>query len=135
VRHPVIKTVCELLGIGLMIAGAYAVAQETDNITRLHGDAEAGRRFYQQFGCYACHGHTGETGSGTRLNPPRHDQATFIAYVRNPSGSMVGTGPSATMPAYGGAVVTDQTLADIHAWLSSIPAGSPPLESIPLLNR
>lgn len=96
------------------------------------GDPDRGQMLYQTYSCYACHGHTGETGTGTRLNPPRFDQATFMTYVRNPSGRIIRRGAGGWMPPYKG--VSDQNLADIYAWLSSLPSYSPPLEGIPLLN-
>jgi len=116
-----------------LLPGTPVLAQSSVATALLKGNAENGKILYQQFSCYACHGHTGETGSGTRLNPPRFDQAGFIAYIRSPSGRMIGTGPSAMMPAYASEVVTDKKLADIYSYIASIPSGSPPLESIPLL--
>jgi mono/diheme cytochrome c family protein len=102
--------------------------------SELDGDAKRGKELFKAYQCYACHGYTGETGTGTRLNPPRFDQAGFITYVRNPSGRPVSFGPGGLMPAYASSEVTDQNLTDIYSFLKSIPSGSPPLESIPLLN-
>ena len=92
-----------------------------------------GEKQYLALQCWACHGYTGETGSGPRLNPPRFNQAAFIAYVRRPSGIKISPGPGGFMPPYAGPEVTDQDLADIHAWLVSLPSTSPPVVSIPLL--
>jgi mono/diheme cytochrome c family protein len=103
--------------------------------SELNGDAQRGKELFKAYQCYACHGYTGETGSGTRLNPPRFDQAGFITYVRNPSGRPVSFGPGGLMPAYASSEVTDQNLSDIYSFLKSIPSGSPPLEDIPLLNN
>lgn len=98
----------------------------------IQGNAQAGQAQYMSYGCYACHGHTGETGDGARLNPPRFEQAAFIAYVRNPP--PVSASPF-RMPAYGGETVTDQVLADIYAYLASLESATPPLEDISLLNE
>jgi mono/diheme cytochrome c family protein len=111
-----------------LVAG---VAQSQSSVAPLRGDAERGKADYESFGCYSCHGHTGETGAGARLNPPRLERAAFIAYVRNPP--PISGGPF-RMPAYGGEAVTDQVLADIFAYLQSLDSGTPPLEDIALLN-
>ena len=68
-----------------------------------------------------------ETGRGPRLNPPRLTQERFIAYLRNPPNPR-------QMPPYQQADVSDQTLADIYAFIRSLPSGSPDAETIPLLN-
>ena len=110
--------------------GSATALSQTD-LSALTGDAEKGRAQYHSFGCYACHGFTGETGqTGVQLNPPRLPQVAFITYVRNPP--LVSTG-NFRMPAYGGDIVTDQSLADIYAFLESLPSGTPPLDDIELL--
>lgn len=101
----------------------------------LKGDLENGKERFLALQCWACHGYTGETGPGPVLNPPRFNQAAFIAYVRRPSGMQLSPGPQGTMPPYAGPDVTDQDLADIHAWLVSLPSTSPAAETIPLLKR
>ncbi len=101
----------------------------------LQGGVENGERQYMELKCWACHGYTGETGDGTRLNPPRMNQTAFIAYVRRPSGAKLGPGPGNSMPPYAGTRVSDQDLADIHAWLEALPSTSPSPEDIPLLKR
>jgi len=49
-------------------------------------------------------------------------QVVFTAYVRNP----------ARMPAYSTKVLTDTQLADLYAYIKSLP-DSPPAKNIPLL--
>ena len=123
-----------LCGLLLFFSCSALKAETVEDTPIIATDPNHGRLLYERYGCYACHGYTGETGSGARLNPPRFDQAAFIAYVRNPSGRMLGTGPSAGMPAYATGL-SDQDLADILAWLQMLPSFSPPLEEIPLLQR
>ena len=72
------------------------------------------------------HGYTGETGLGPRLNPPRLAQAGFIEYLRNPRNPR-------RMPPYQQDDASDQKLADIYAYLDSLPSASPDADSIPLL--
>lgn len=119
---------CLLAGISLVLPILSGPVRSAEP----QGDPDRGRTLYQAYSCYACHGHTGETGTGTRLNPPRFDQATFIAYVRNPSGRIIRRGAGGWMPPYKSGV-SDQDLVDIYTWLLSMPTHSPPLEEIPLL--
>lgn len=113
------------VALSSMGAAGLAFSQE------LVGNAERGSELFLSYKCYACHGYTGETGStGVRLNPPRFERAAFMVYVRNPSGRRT---PGGTMPAFASDAVTDQVLADIYAYLVSLPSTSPPFEEIQLL--
>ena len=116
----------------ILLAGLLALASASrlpaQDVT---GDAARGREAFLSYKCYACHGYTGETGStGVRLNPPRFPLQAFMVYVRNPSGRRTGGG---IMPAFASDAVTDQVLADIYAYISSLPSNTPPLEEIALL--
>ena len=90
------------------------------------GDAQNGKKLFTQHGCYQCHGYLGQGGNaGAKLAPRPLPLAGLIAYVRKPSG---------VMPPVTAKVVSDQDLADIHAFLSSIPPAPDP-KSIPMLNQ
>jgi ubiquinol-cytochrome c reductase cytochrome c subunit len=87
-------------------------------------DADKCKKLYAAVGCYECHGRVGQGGSaGPRLAPRPVPLQALVAYVRHPSGAM---------PPYTSKLVTDAQLADIHAFLTSIP---PPAKDIPLLNQ
>jgi cytochrome c553 len=103
-------------------AGAASAWAQED----LHGDAENGKILFRQYTCFGCHGYSGETGFAPRLNPPRMRQRAFISYLRNP------TRPE-RMPPYQQSEVSAQKLADIYAFLISLPSESPEVEGIPLL--
>src|SRR5262245_5436390 len=92
------------------------------------GDAAKGKVTYMKAGCFTCHGTVGQGGAGARLTPPALNSAGFTNYVRK-GGQRGGGG----MPAFPTKVVSDTDLADIRAYLASIPA-PPPVKSIPLLN-
>ena len=113
------------------VAALLHITELRSQSAALEGDPDRGKSLYMTYGCYACHGHTGETGDGARLNPPRFELPAFIAYIRNPP--PVSAGPF-RMPAYGGESVTDQVLADIYAYIESLDSGTLPLEDIELLN-
>ena len=90
------------------------------------GNADNGKKLFSKFGCYECHGYQGQGGgAGAKLAPQPLTTARLIAYVRHPSGSM---------PPYTVKVASDAELADIRAYLASVPA-PPPVKSIPLLNQ
>jgi ubiquinol-cytochrome c reductase cytochrome c subunit len=92
--------------------------------TEAQGDAARGKTLFVRYSCYACHGYEGHSGPGGRLVPVRFPLAAFQSFVRNPP----------TMPPYTGKVLTDAQLADIWAFLKSIPP-SPPASSIALLQE
>ena len=88
-------------------------------------NVENGKRLYVKDGCYECHGYAGQGGAGARIAPKVLPLAALIAYVRHPAGAM---------PPYTSKVASDADLADIRAFLASLPA-PPPLSSVPLLNQ
>ena len=86
------------------------------------GNAANGRELYLKYSCYACHGYSGQNGPGARLVPTRMGVPAFTAYVRNPR----------QMPPYTAKVVPDAELADIWAYLQTLPR-SPSAKDIPAL--
>ena len=92
------------------------------------GNAETGKKIFTKAGCYECHGREGQgaaQASGPRIGPSQRFIRPFIKYVRQPTGQM---------PPYTSAVISDQELADIYAYLQSRPMATPSKE-IPLLNQ
>jgi len=88
-------------------------------------DAAKGKRLYATYGCYECHGYQGQgsTAAGPRIAPAPVPKDAFLAYVRQPSGEM---------PPYSERVISDADLADIRAFLATIPKG-PNSDEVPLL--
>ncbi|HUQ73494.1 MAG TPA: cytochrome c [Burkholderiales bacterium] len=90
------------------------------------GNAEKGKNAYVQHGCWQCHGFVGQGGvTGPKLAPNPMPFEAMNAFVRN---------SNRAMPPYQKAVLSDGDLADIHAYLQTIPAGKD-YKSIPLLNQ
>lgn len=88
------------------------------------GRVDAGAKLYGTVGCYQCHSNEGQGGvQGPRIGPNPIPFARFSAYIRNPTGDM---------PPYTAAVLSNQDLADIYAFLAARPQ-PPALNSIPLL--
>ena len=90
------------------------------------GNAQAGKDLFLRYSCYACHGYDGHGGAGARLVPLPMTAARFTAYIRNP--------PRPQMPAYSTTLLSDAQLADVWAYIKSMPA-SPDAKDIPLLAR
>jgi ubiquinol-cytochrome c reductase cytochrome c subunit len=82
------------------------------------GNATSGRKLFVSAGCYQCHGYEaqGSTATGPRLGPRPLPFAALSRYVRKPSGQM---------PPYTTKVVSDTELADIYAFLQSLPPPPP----------
>jgi ubiquinol-cytochrome c reductase cytochrome c subunit len=79
----------------------------------LAASAEKGKSAFMKAGCWQCHGTVGQGGiTGPRLAPGPIPFETFQAFVRS---------SSRQMPPYREQVLPDADLADIHAYLESIP--------------
>jgi mono/diheme cytochrome c family protein len=88
------------------------------------GNAENGKLLYVKIGCYECHDRDAEgAGTGPRLAPNPLPYGAFSHQVRQPANSM---------PPYTSKVLSDSDLADIYAFLQTIPK-PPAVASIPLL--
>ena len=104
-------------------AAIQPAAQFTAPNSASAGDAQRGKLlFTQTYRCYACHGYTAQTGA-KRLVPMNFPQEAFIGLVQN------STLPQ--MPKF--ADVPADKLADIYAYLKSIPPDTRPLADVPLL--
>lgn len=115
------------------LADIYAFLQSANpappsNLARLTGNAQNGNRIYTSDGCYECHGRLGQGSQSTaapRIGPPVLTIDVFARYIHAPTGNM---------PPYTSKVVSDQDVADIYAFLKSVPP-PPPAKDIPLLNQ
>ena len=109
-----------VLGVTVIASGAQAPA------TAPTGNAEAGKRLYEKHTCFFCHGTAGQGGTdGARLAVVARNLQSFTRYVRQPSGRM---------PAFTDKILTDQEVADIFAYVRSLPAAKP-VKDIPLLDQ
>ena len=92
-------------------------------------DAANGKRVYLADGCFTCHGRAGQGGAMNYPAPPLAQTKLPLAVFR----IILRTGPK-DMPAYAENVLPDQDLADIHAFLLSLP-GRRSTQDMPLLNQ
>lgn len=91
------------------------------------GDVANGKRLFMTYGCYECHGTVGAGGgfAGPRIAPNPLPFLGVKTKLRTASGRM---------PVYSETVLKDAEIADIYAYLQSIPPGQSAHE-IELLNR
>jgi mono/diheme cytochrome c family protein len=98
-------------------------AQPPAGNAAIAGNATRGKDLFSDtYNCYACHGFDAQTGE-RRLVPMKYTQDGFITFVQS--------SPLPQMPAFPDA--SAQTLADIWAYLKTIPVDAPPLNDVPLL--
>ena len=109
-----------MLFVAAMAASTLAQAQAPS------GEAARGAALFTQHGCHACHGTVGHGAPyGPKLAPNPIPWEAFAHQVRQPRGSM---------PRYAPQFLGDRELADIFAYVASIPAG-PKAGAIPLLKE
>jgi mono/diheme cytochrome c family protein len=88
--------------------------------------AEKGKTAFVQHGCWQCHGTLGQGGvTGPKLAPDPIAAEAFTAFVRT---------SNRAMPPYTEAILSNDDLADIYAYLQSVPKPAD-AKSIPLLNQ
>lgn len=111
----------------LLFGFPVARAQQSSD-TPPTGNAQNGKKLFNADGCYECHGRQGQGAAQTgaaRIGPPQLSFEGFQSYVRS---------PKLNMPPYSSKAIPDQDLADIYAFLKSIPM-PPKGKDIPLLNK
>ena len=123
-----------LLAVTVLVFARRAVpAQQSSPTPRMDnassGNAQNGKKIFVSDGCYECHGREGQgsvsTGATRSIGPPQLPLEAFVRYVRQPTNQM---------PPYTSKAVPDQDLADIYAFLKTIPQ-PPKGKDIPLLNK
>jgi mono/diheme cytochrome c family protein len=106
------------------VAGGDAQAQDVPA-----GDAANGKAVFLKELCFTCHGRSGQGGAYNGPAPVLAQTPMpfegFKAQIRNPVNDM---------PAYPDAVLSDKDIADIYAFVKSLP-GSRSSKDIPILNN
>jgi mono/diheme cytochrome c family protein len=114
-----------MMGTTLCASGFAAVAWAQEAPL---GDAANGKRIYLATGCFTCHGRAGQGGAYNGPAPALARTAVpfegFKMQVRNPSNDM---------PAYSEPVLSDKDIADIYAFMQSLP-GKRDAKGIAILN-
>ena len=120
------KTFLVIAGASLSAAVFAASSAFAAQAAAPAGDVAKGKTSFERTGCWQCHGHQGQGGrEGPRIaSPVPLAWPAFSAFVRT---------TRADMPPYTENVLSNQELADIYAYMRSIPP-APDFTTIPLLN-
>ncbi|MEQ1946722.1 MAG: cytochrome c [Bryobacteraceae bacterium] len=107
-----------LFAASIVVAPSAALAQSAEPA----GNVEKGKQLYMNIGCQACHGRSGQGVGGNRKLAPKPIPLTAATnYVRNPRGQMI---------AYSAKILSDADMADIWAYMRSIPENPSPDSTI-----
>ena len=114
------------LATAVLCASALAVAPA--QVGR-QGAAANGKQIYLRDACFTCHGRSGQGGVYRGPAPILAQTALpfdgFRELLRDPPGDM---------PAYSGAVLSDKDIADIYAFVESLPGPRSPKDISSLNN-
>jgi len=109
--------------VAVMAAASFAGANSA-----AAADADNGKIAYTKNGCWQCHGYEGQgsvaTSNGRVIARTQLPLDAFKAFVRTTNGAM---------PPFGAAVLSDEDLDNIYAYLQSRPQPKA-VSDIPLLN-
>jgi mono/diheme cytochrome c family protein len=116
-----------LLKTFLFVATSLTVASQATAPAGPGGDIAKGKAVFERTGCWQCHGRQGQGGrEGPRIaSPVPMNWERLSTFVRTTRGDM---------PPYTEKVLSNQELADLFAYLRSIPP-APDFKTIPLLNE
>ena len=107
-------------------AGAMTIRARAQDVPP--GDAVNSKRLYLNDNCFTCHGRAGQGGAYNGPAPALAKTVMpfegFLGQIRNPSNDM---------PAYSAQVMSDQAVADIYAYMQSLP-GPQQAKDIAILN-
>ena len=120
------KTFLFIVGASLAAAAFAASSAFAAQTPAPAGDAAKGKASFERTGCWQCHGRQGQGGrEGPRVaSPVPMAWPVLSAFVRT---------TRRDMPPYTEKVLSNQELADIYAYLRSIPP-APDFKTIPMLN-
>jgi mono/diheme cytochrome c family protein len=115
------------LAVAAFSAGGLDTGARAQNVPP--GDAANGKRIYLATNCFTCHGRVGQGGAYIGPAPALARTALpfegFKYYLRAPTNDM---------PAYSEAVMSDKDIADVFAFLQSLP-GRREVKDITILNN
>jgi mono/diheme cytochrome c family protein len=112
--------------IGPLVGPAAFAALLLGAASAIAASPEKGRIGFVQHGCWQCHGYEGQGGvTGPKLAPDPLPFEALSSFVRT---------TSRAMPPFREEILSNDDLADIYAYLQSIPKAPEPA-SIPLLNQ
>ena len=118
-RHQMFRVALAAVAAGVILGHGASIA----------ADATKGKAAFMKYGCWQCHGTEGQgsaiTSAGKVLAPDPMPLETFVAFVRS---------TNRAMPPYSEKVLPNEDLADMHAYLSTIPKAKD-YKTIPLISQ
>lgn len=125
--RPGIMAALGMAAVAAVLSGAAALARQAPArapapppaaAAEPAGNVEIGKKLFEKYGCSDCHGLLGQGAptSGPRIAPNPLPLAAFIRYVR---------APRVQMPPYTAKVMLDRELADVRAYLATVPKPAP----------
>ncbi|HTW66187.1 MAG TPA: c-type cytochrome [Bryobacteraceae bacterium] len=116
--------------------GPATVGNKPEPTSPVKGNAVAGKKLYYSYGCYACHGYTGETGYRAFVGNWGHlgtDQE-FITFLRGRV-NVAPVIPSDRMPNFSENVMSNKRAEDIYAYIRTFKNHAAPVKDIPSLSE
>lgn len=122
-----IRQIARIAGAVAMFSAAVSMTARAQDAPP--GDAANGKRMYLADGCFTCHGRVGQGGAYNGPAPRLAQTALpfdgFKGQIRNPVNDM---------PAFSDANLSDKDIADIFAFVRSLP-GPRSAKDIAILNN
>jgi len=99
------------------------------------GNAANGKTLYYDYGCYACHGYSGETGIRPFVGRWGHlgNEQEFLTFLRGRV-NVAPVTPSGAMPNFSVEVLPDKKAKDIYAYIRTFKSSAPDVKDIPALS-
>ena len=125
------RIIAAALAAPLALFGATGNPAPTSPFT---GNATNGKALYYSYGCYACHGYTGETGVRPFVGRWGNlaTEEGFIRFLRGRA-NVAPVIPSGSMPNFGVETLPDNKAKDIYAYIRTFKSSAPEVKDIPTL--
>ncbi len=114
------------LAAGVVLGQGRGQQAPPANLNLPAGDAKRGEAAYLKYGCWECHGYTGQTGTGARLATTVMNANGFVNYIRNPRTNQ--------MPLYTEKAISNLEGADLYAYIKTFKK-PPEVKDIPVLQQ
>ena len=107
--------------------GAAAPANNPPPTSPVTGNAVNGKALYYAYGCYACHGYNGETGTRPFVGRWGNlaTEQTLLSFLRGRA-NVAPLTPATSMPNFSQASLSDKQAKDIYAYIRTFKSSAPP---------
>ena len=123
--------------VGAIVALAPVLSQAQNAAGTASGNPVTGKKLYESYSCYACHGFNGETGARVLIpgrSPSLTQESTFIAFLRARA-NLAPTQPSTSMPNYSATTLSDAQARDIYAYIRGFKSSPAEVNDIPAFKQ